>query len=300
MNKEQLKTIFKKSLFFLSDKHYICLYYRLNLKRKLNYKNPSTLNEKLQWMKMNYRFPLMSIVSDKSLVREFVKNIIGAEYIVPSYGERENFNDIDFSKLPTQFVLKCNHDSGGLIICENKDTFNKNKAKKKINKCLRSDFFAIGREYQYKGIKPRIICEKFLCDNGKVPMDYKIYCFNGKVDCIMVCWDRFSNNNHRAQYRFFDKERNFLKYMKIDCLEHKEIIKKPKNLKKMLVIAEKLSKDFVFARIDLYNIDGQIYFGEITLSPNAGFDPDLTYEADKRFGDMLSIPYWDKINHNIF
>lgn len=299
MNKEKIMTFVKKSLRFLPDKVYIKLYYRLRVGRKLNMGNPETLNEKLQWLKFNYRFPLQSIVSDKLLVRDYVKEKIGEKYLISLLGSWKEYSDIDFSALPNQFVLKCNHDSGGLVVCTDKEKLNHEEAKKKIEKSLRSNFFYIGREYQYRNIKPMIICEKFISDNGKVPMDYKIYCFNGKPDVILVCRDRFSKNTHRASYLFFDQKWNFQPLDKGDENLQDVDIPKPENLDEMIEIAQKLSEDFVFARIDLYNIKGKIYFGEITLSPNSGFDPDIKYETDLMFGQKLEIPYWNDINRAI-
>ena len=297
MNKEKIMTFVKKSLRFLPDKVYIKLYYRLRVGRKLNMGNPETLNEKLQWLKFNYR--LQSIVSDKLLVRDYVKEKIGEKYLISLLGSWKEYSDIDFSALPNQFVLKCNHDSGGLVVCTDKEKLNHEEAKKKIEKSLRSNFFYIGREYQYRNIKPMIICEKFISDNGKVPMDYKIYCFNGKPDVILVCRDRFSKNTHRASYLFFDQKWNFQPLDKGDENLQDVNIPKPENLDEMIEIAKKLSEDFVFARIDLYNIKGKIYFGEITLSPNSGFDPDIKYETDLMFGQKLEIPYWNDINRAI-
>ena len=295
MNRDELMKTLKKTLRILPDKQYVKLYFHLRLKRKLNLKNPRHLNDKLQWMKFNYRFPLQTIVSDKYLVRDYVEKKIGNEYLIPLYGNWFKFNDIDFDTLPDQFVLKCNHDSGGLAICKDKKTFDKENAKKKINKSLKDNFFYIGREYQYKNIIPRIICEKFISDNGNVPMDYKIYCFNGKPDVILVCKNRFRNDSHKAQYLYFDQNWNFVPLNKGDELSENPNIEKPKNLDEMLSIARKLSEDFIFARIDLYNLDGKIYFGEITLTPNSGFDPDITEETDLYFGNKLEIPYWNEI-----
>ena len=299
MNREKVMTFVKKSLRFLPDKLYIQLYYRLRVGKPLSIKNPTTLNEKLQWLKFNYRFPLQSIVSDKVLVRDYVAEKIGSEYLIPLFGVWEKYDDINFEKLPEKFVLKCNHDSGGLVICTDKGKLDYIKTRNKLEKSLKSNFFYIGREYQYKNIKPRIICEQFISDNGKVPTDYKIYCFNGIPDVILVCRDRFSKNTHRASYLFFDQNWNFLPLDKGDDELGEVDVAKPKNLDKMIEIARKLSEDFLFARIDLYNIDGRIYFGEITLSPNSGFDPDIKYETDLMFGEKLKIPYWDMINRNI-
>lgn len=299
MNRDKIMTLAKKSLRFLPDKSYIKLYYRLRVGRKLNMNNPTTLNEKLQWLKFNYRFPLQSIVSDKLLVREYVKDKIGEKYLIPLIGSWKKYDDIDFSLLPEKFVLKCNHDSGGLVVCNDKEKLNHIEAKRKIEKSLNSNFYYIGREYQYRNIKPMILCEKFISDNGNVPMDYKIYCFNGVPDVILVCKDRFSKNTHRASYYFFDHEWNFLPLNKGDDNIRNVDLPKPKNLDEMIEIAKKLSKDFVFARIDLYNVDGKIYFGEITLSPNSGFDPDIKYETDLMFGQKLEIPYWENIKRSI-
>lgn len=299
MDRDKVMTLIKKSLRFLPDKAYIMFYHRLRVGRKLNMKNPTTLNEKLQWMKFNYRFPLQSIVSDKLLVRDYVADKIGEEYLIPLIGTWEKYDDIDFEKLPNKFVLKCNHDSGGLVVCTDKSKLNHREARNKIEKSLKSNFFYIGREYQYRNIKPRIICEQFISDNGKVPMDYKIYCFNGKPDVILVCKDRFSANTHRASYLYFDQEWRFQPLNKGDENLTEVDVPKPKNLDRMIEIAKELSKDFLFARIDLYNIDGQIYFGEITLSPNSGFDPDIKYETDLMFGEKLEIPYWDIIRRKI-
>lgn len=299
MNRDKVMTFLKKSLSFLPDKTYIKLYYRLRVGRPLNMKNPTTLNEKLQWLKFNYRFPLQSIVSDKLLVRDYVAERIGAEYLIPLLGQWDNYDDVDFDKLPEKFVLKCNHDSGGLVVCTDKSKLNHKEARNRVEKSLKSNFFYIGREYQYRNIKPRIICEQFISDNGKVPMDYKIYCFNGKPDVILVCKDRFSANTHRASYLYFDQEWRFQPLNKGDENLTEVDVPKPKNLDRMIEIAKELSKDFLFARIDLYNIDGQIYFGEITLSPNSGFDPDIKYETDLMFGEKLKIPYWDDIDRQI-
>ena len=297
MNREKIMTFVKKSLKFLPDRIYVKLYYRMRVGRKLDVNNPKTLNEKLQWLKFNYRFPLQSVVSDKLLVREYVKQKIGEQYLIPLLGKWKKYEDIDFNQLPNKFVLKCNHDSGGLVVCTDKDKLNYSIAKNKIEKSLNSNFFYIGREHQYRNIKPMILCEKFISDNGKVPMDYKIYCFNGEPDVILVCKDRFAGNTHRAKYYFYDHK--FIPLNKGDDNISNPEIPCPKNLDEMIEIAKELSKDFIFSRIDLYNIDGKIYFGEITLSPNSGFDADITRKTDIMFGKKLEIPYWDKIDRRI-
>ena len=299
MLKEKFLTLAKKSLFFLPDKVYIQLYYRLRTGRKLNMKNPTTFNEKIQWMKFNYRFPLQSVVSDKLLVRDYVKEKTGEEYLIPLLGKWKKFDEIDFDTLPDQFVLKCNHDSGGLVVCRDKSALDYKKAKNKIEKSLKSNFYTIGREYQYRNIKPMILCEKFISENGKVPMDYKIYCFNGKPDVMLVCRNRFSNDSHKAEYLFYDQNWKFLPWLKGDEKKKDPKLPRPENLDEMLEVAKKLSEDFIYARIDLYNVDGKIYFGEITLSPNSGFYSGLTEETDRILGEKIHIPYWDVIDRSI-
>lgn len=299
MLKENLLTMAKRSLFFLPDKMYIRLYYRLRTGRKLNMKNPETFNEKIQWMKFNYRFPLQSVVSDKLLVRDYVRKKAGEKYLIPLLGTWKQFDEIDFDRLPNQFVLKCNHDSGGLVVCQNKTALDYKKAKRKIEKSLKSNFYTVGREYQYRNIKPVILCEKFISENGKVPVDYKIYCFNGKPDVMLVCRNRFSHASHKAEYLFYDQNWNFLPWIKGDEKRKDPKLPKPENIEEMMEVARKLSEDFIYARVDLYNVNGKIYFGEITLSPNSGFYSGLTEETDRKLGDKIQIPYWDVISRNI-
>lgn len=282
----------KASLKFLPDLAYIKLYYRLRVGHKLNIDHPRTFNEKIQWMKFNYRNPLYTIVSDKVLVREYVKEKIGEQYLIPMLGCWEKFEDIDFHKLPDQFVLKCNHDSGGLVVCTDKKKLNMSVIKRKITSSLKRNFYWVGREYQYKNIKPLIYCEEFLSEDGRVPADYKIYCFNGKPDCVMVCVDRFSES-HRAKYYYYDTDWNFFCVTKGEKMSDNPHTPAPENLAEMLEVAARLSEDFIYARIDLYNVHGKIYFGEITLSPNSGFDGDMTDQADLMFGEKLQIPYSD-------
>lgn len=292
MNKENIMIKLKYGLRFMSDEMYVKLYFRLALKRKLDLEHPITLNEKIQWMKFNDRDPFYSMVSDKLAVRNYIEKEIGNKYLIPLLGYWEKFEDINFNLLPNKFVLKCNHDSGGVVLCKDKNQLNMRKTKKIINTSLKRKFYYIGREWQYKSIKPMIIAEELLLDSkGNPPADYKITCFNGKVDNIMVCIDRFTKNG--VKFYFFDKDWNFLRYNKGDSKLPKNFtIQKPSNLDEMIQISEKLSKPFNFARIDLYNINGNIFFSEITLTPNSGFDSDITYATDKLLGEKLHIPYF--------
>lgn len=291
MNRAELMINLKYALRFLPDTLYVKLYFWLTLKRKLDLNNPKTLNEKLQWMKFNDRNPFYSMVTDKVLVRDYIINTIGEKYLVPLLGVWENFDDINFDDLPNEFVLKCNHDSGGLVLCKDKSRLDMAKAKEKISKSLKRQFYYIGREWQYRSIEPKVIAEKLLLDeSGNPPADYKISCFNGVVDNIMICVDRFTEEG--VKFYFFDKEWNFLRYNRGDeKLPDNFSLPKPDNLEELIQVAEKLSKDFNYARIDLYNVNGKVYFSEITLSPNSGFDTDISYETDKLLGEKLHIPY---------
>ncbi len=291
MNRTRFMKMLKYSLRFLPDETYVKLYYRVHVKRKLNLKKPKTFNEKLQWLKFNDRDPFYAIVVDKYKVREYIKDTIGEEYLIPLIGVWDNFDDIDFDSLPDKFVLKCNHDSGGLVICTDKDKLDIKAARKKINSSLKCQFYYVGREWQYKNVKPKIICEQFIGEQDCPPADYKISCFNGKPDNIMVCYGRETGT---TKYYFFDMDWKLLRYNKWGKNAPEDFtLPKPENLEDMIRVAEILSKPYYYARIDLYNIDGKIYFGEITLCPNSGFDANILPETDELFGEKLKLPTVD-------
>ena len=291
MKREDFMRSLKYSLRFLPDELYLKLYYTAHLRRKLDLKNPKTFNEKLQWLKFNDRKPFYAIIADKLAVREYIKETIGEEYLIPLIGSWDNFEEIDFNKFPNKFVLKCNHDSGGLVVCTNKDDLDMNKARKVINKSLKTQFYYIGREWQYKNIKPKILCEEFIGEGDIPPSDFKIACFNGKPDNIMVCYGRETGV---TKFYFFDTEWNLLRYNGWGVKAPEGFtLPKPENLDEMLRIAEVLSKPYHYARIDLYNVNGKIYFGEITLCPNSGFDGNILKSTDELFGKKLELPTID-------
>lgn len=277
-----------KRILILPDKIYLKMLYKNIFSKKLDLNNPQTFNEKLQWLKLNDKKDIYTTMVDKYEAKKYVGDIIGEEYIIPTLGIYNNFDDINFDKLPNQFVIKCTHDSGGLVICKDKSTFDKEKARKKINKCLKKNFYYEFREWPYKNIKPRIIIEKYIEDSNSKLIDYKIQCINGKVDNIFLCVDR--NSSDGVKYYYFDKDWNYLNYCNYDNVNlNMYSLKKPENFEKMVLIAEELSKGFSEMRIDFYNVDGKIYFGEITLYTNAGFDTTITEEADKIMGKKLKI-----------
>lgn len=260
------------------------------MRKKLNLENPETFNEKLQWLKLYDRKPEYSKMVDKYEVKEYVANIIGEEYIIPTIGVYDNFEDINFDLLPNQFVIKCTHDSGSTIVCKNKEDFNINIAKEKIDKSLKNNFYYSSREWPYKNVKPKIIVEKFMKNNDNTEIfDYKFYCFNGKVEYVMLCTERKTGN---PKFYYFNKEWQLQRNMSYDgkkIEDSKQIINKPKEIEKMFEIAKELSKGIKFTRIDLYNINNKIYFGEITFYPSGGFDNERTSEADDYLNNMLKL-----------
>jgi hypothetical protein len=279
------------TILFPDDEKYLKFSFRMKMGYKLDLNNPKTFNEKLQWLKLHNRHAKYTQMVDKYAVKDFVSNMIGEEYIIPTLGVWDRFEDIDFDKLPSQFVLKCTHDSGGLVICKDKSALNKNDARKTINSSLKKNFYWEGREYPYKDVKPRIIAEKYMVDeSGTELKDYKFFCFNGEPKFFKVDFDR--STVHHANY--FDLKWNFLKFGEVVCpyVESRKI-DQPLNFDNMIEIARKLSANIPFVRIDLYNIKGQIYFGEMTFFPTSGFGPFYPKEWDYKIGQWLKLPNLD-------
>ena len=277
----------KGILNWMNDKHYLKIKYRLMMGKKLNLINPKTYTEKLQWLKLYDRKKIYTTMVDKFEAKKYVSSIIGEEYIIPTLGIYNKFEEIDFNKLPNQFVMKCTHDSGGLVICKDKKTLDIKKAGKKIKKCLKRNYYYGGREWPYKNVKPRIIIEKYMVDeSGTELKDYKFFCFNGRVKFFKIDFDRFYK--HRANYYTINK-----KILPFGEKQYPPQIDKkinmPNNLTKMIEIAEHLSQTIDFVRIDFYEIDSKIFFGEITFYPSSGFDKIEPEEWDKKIGDMLEI-----------
>lgn len=271
----------------LSDKAYLKLSYRLNMGKKLNLKEPKTFNEKLQWLKLYNRKPEYTMMVDKFEVRKYIAEKLGEEYLIPCLGVWDKVEDIDFDKLPEQFVLKCNHNSGtGMCICKDKSKLDIEKVRKELNKGLKENYFYHGREWPYKNVKPRIIAEKYMVDeSGTELKDYKFMCFGGKCENIFVCSERYENE---LKVTFFDTEWNRMKFERHYKASQK-IINKPKKLDKMIVLAEELSKNIPFVRIDFYDINGKIYFGEITFYPGTGMEEFNPEEWDYKLGELINL-----------
>lgn len=282
----------RELLDWLDDDTYLKLIYWQKIGKKLNLKNPTTFNEKLQWLKLHDHNAEYIKLVDKYEVKKIVKEIIGEEYIIPTLGVWENFEDIDFNQLPNQFVLKCTHDSGGIVICKNKSEFDLEYARKKINKSLNRNYYYHGREWPYKNVKPRIIAEQYMEETGEKELkDYKFMTFSGKVKCSFVCSER---NTEGLKVDFFD-----LNWKRMPFTRHypnsNKYIEKPKNYDLMIKLSEKLAGNIPFVRVDFYEINGKIYFGEMTFYPGSGLEEFSPEEWDKKIGDMIDL---SNINKN--
>ena len=280
----------------LSDTVYLKIAYRIKKKKPLNLDNPITLDEKIQWLKLHNRSKLLNTFVDKITAKKLVSDIIGDEYIIPTIGVWDSFDQIDFDVLPNQFVLKCNHDSHSVIICKDKTTFDFRKARKTLEHGLKTNYYWHGREWVYKDIKPRILAERYINDDSTNDelTDYKFYCFGDYVDSVLVCQKRSSG---KPQFYFFDKEWNLKRYNKMGkCAPQNFTIEKPENLNQMFEIAAKLSKNSgaPFVRVDLYNVRGRPYFGEMTYAPCNGMDTGRLYETDLYFGSLIHLEGMDK------
>lgn len=273
----------------LSDKNYISILYKTVFKQKINLDNPKTFNEKLQWLKLNDRKDVYTMMVDKYKAKEYVSKIIGKEYIINTLGVYDSFDSIDFEKLPNQFVMKCTHDSGGLVIVKDKNKLNIKEARKKITKSLKNNYYLLGREWPYKNVEPKIIVEEYMEDYKYNELrDYKVYAFNGKCDYVMLCFDRF---NDGPKFIYFDKDWNMKKEFSNDGMKYGDVIKidKPKNLNKMFEFSKILSENIPFVRVDFYEVNGNLYFGELTFYPSSGLDNSRPKELQEYLDNKLVI-----------
>lgn len=278
----RIKTFFPESII-------LKILYFHNTGKWLNLKNPRSFNEKLQWLKLNDRKTVYTIMADKIESKRWVKERIGSKYIIPNLGIWETVKEIQLSKLPDKFVLKTNHDSGGIIICKNKEDLKKEWGNicKKLNKSLQNDYYKAGLEWPYKNIKRKIFAEKLLEVNTEDIPDYKFFCFNGKVKFFKI--DTSRSTNHHATYFYPDWTMAPFREEVYPNIPDPTFFKKPKNFIKMIALAEELSKDIAFLRVDFYNINGEIFFGEMTFYPAAGFGRIVPYKWEKKIGDMIKL-----------
>lgn len=271
------------------DELYLRLKFYFIFGRRLNLDNPQTYNEKLQWLKLHDQHPEYTKMVDKIEAKRYVASVIGNEYIIPTLKTYDSIDEVDFDELPRQFVLKCTHDSGGVVVCKDKDKLDKQKALKKLSKSLSENFNYQTREYPYKNVKPRIIAEQYMEDeSGYELKDYKIFCFDGEPKLSFVASDR-QKEDEDTKFDFFDINWNHLPVVNGHPLST-HAIAKPKNYTKMLELAAKLAKGIPHVRVDLYNINGKIYFGEMTFFHWSGFMPFIPEEWDYTFGSYLHLP----------
>ena len=268
----------------LSDEQYLKLFFKSNLGYSLNLENPQTFNEKLNWIKIYDRKPIYTTMVDKYEAKKYVASIIGDEYIIPTLGVWNRFEEIDFNTLPYQFVLKCTHDSGGLVICRDKSKLDIEVARKKINRSLKTNYYLLGREWPYKDVKPRIIAEKYMTDNGNGLTDYKFYTMNGKVKAMMIVTDR----GIATKADYFDREFHHLDFT-WGYPNSTVLPQKPVQYEKMIELAERLAKGTTEVRVDFYEVRGSLYFGEMTFFDGSGLQPILPVEWDKKLGSWLEL-----------
>lgn len=275
---------------WMDDKTYLKLVYRGHFGKKLNLDNPITFNEKLQWLKLYNRKPEYTIMVDKVKAKEYVANIIGEEHIIPTLGVWDDPDDIDFDKLPDQFVLKCNHNSGiGLCICKDKSKLDIEKVKEGLRKGLKEDFYLMGREWPYKNVPRKILAEKYMVDeSGSDLKDYKMMCFNGKVMCTYVCMNRFEEGG--LKINFYDRNWKRLPFERSQKPASINDVNIPTGYSKMLELAEHLSKNIPFLRTDFYEIGGELFFGEITFYPASGLEDFSPEKWDENLGKLIVLP----------
>lgn len=279
----------RKLLKWMPDTLYLKLLFYRRMGKRLNLKNPVTYNEKLQYLKLYDRKQIYTNMVDKYEVRKYIKNILGEQYLIPLLGVYSNFNEIDFNTLPDQFVLKCTHDSGGLVICKDKQKLDFKDVEKKIKKSLKQNYYYLGREWPYKNVKPRIICEKYMDELSREGLiDYKFMCFNGEVKCVLVCQNRNSLNGLNID--FYDINWNLMPIKRPNVSSSGELVNKPINYKKMIEYAERLSKGTPFLRVDFYEIAGKLYFGELTFYPNSGLKGFTPESYDTILGTWIDLP----------
>jgi hypothetical protein len=270
---------------WLPDKEYLKLDYRTTIGRKLDLKHPITYNEKLQWLKLNDRRPEYTKYVDKFEVQSHIRETIGEQYLIPLLGLYNSVEEIDWGSLPDRFVIKCTHGSGTNIICTDKNKLDIEEAKKKLNRWMNRSWYWYGREWPYKNISPRIICQEFISDTGKTPDDYKVLCFNGKAKFIEVHMDRFSD--HRQD--LYDEEWNKVSIIQGET-PSELVYGKPACFEEMMRLSEKLAADMYHVRIDWFVVNERLYFGEITFYDGAGFYAFDEEEDDRMMGNLIHLP----------
>lgn len=278
----------REALNWMSDENYLRLAYYAVFKEKLDLDTPTSFSAKLQWLKLYDRKPEYTRMVDKLAVKEYVREMIGDQFLIPNIaGPWKSFQDIDFSALPNQFVLKCTHDSGGLVICKDKTRLDYKKAEKKVSSCLKHNFYWFGREWPYKNVQPQVFCEKYMEDSSSEDLiDYKVLCFNGEPRLIEVHQGRYGQNHTQD---FYDVHWNRTNYAQPGVPRAEEALSRPQCLEQMLDLTKKLAANIPHVRIDWYCIDNKLYFGEITFFDGSGWYP-FVGNQDQEIGQWIVLP----------
>ena len=271
----------------LEETLYLRMMFYVCLNQKLDLDSPKTFNEKLQWLKINYRKPIMTVLADKYEAKKYTAALIGEEYVVKTLGIWDSFDQINFDQLPSQFVLKTTHDSGGVVVCKDKSVFDYDLCKKKLNKHLKSKNYFFSREWPYKNIKPRIIAEELLVDNEKKDLwDYKFYCFNGVPKLMYIAMGRQGSH---VPFYFYDMDFNLLDLRRPNHKPDGKLIERPKHLDHMIQLAAKMSAGFPHLRIDFYCIQDRVLSGEYTFFQGGGLMPFEPASWDYKMGDWIDL-----------
>lgn len=279
---------FKKLLCWMPDRWYLAMRYREKLHCWPNLRAPQLYTEKIQWLKLYDRKPQYTKMVDKYEAKAYIADIVGEEYIIPTYGVWDSFDEIDFESLPNRFVLKCTHNSGGVVVCLDRETFDIGKARQIIESCLAKNYYWHSREWQYKNVKPRIIAEEYLYDTDHPDdsiMDYKFLCFDGEPRLLYYA----EENTDDPYSDIYDMD-----FQKLD-LQFPEpnspvIASKPEHFEKMKELARKLSKGFPHLRVDFYDVNGKLYVGELTFYHCAGIFEIRPEKWDRILGDWITLP----------
>lgn len=287
-----VKEIGKKIVAGIPTRAWLSYKFKQKMGYPMDWKNPKTFNQKLQWLKVYDRNPLYTTLVDKYEVKKYVSDKIGDQHIIPTLGVWDKFDEINFDSLPDQFVLKCTHDSGGLVIVRDKSKFDKESAREMFRVALNRNPYSVTREWPYKNVKPRIIAEQYMEDENDAAglTDYKFFCFNGKPEMLYV--SQGLEDHSTASISFFDMEGKSMPFHRSDFKPIGGEITLPSNFKQMKETASKMAKEVgcPFVRIDLYSVRGQMYFSEVTFSPCSGMLPFEPKEWDYTLGGWIKLP----------
>lgn len=285
-----IEWILEKShlLYGLNDEHYLRLMWFIKTGKKLNLKTPQSYNEKLQWLKLYNRNPLYSTIVDKIAVKDYIADIIGPEYVIPTLRVWNDCNSIAIDDLPGKFVLKTNDgsSSAGVVVCKDKSSFDLEKAKNKLLQSQRGSVYKDTREWPYKDIVSKVFAEQYLEDETGELRDYKFFCFDGVVKALFIATERFGDE---VKFDFFDENFNHIDLYQVHKMSGKQIAK-PKGFDEMKAIASKLSKGFPHVRVDLYCVKGKVHFGEMTFFHHGGFAPFHPEKWNYTFGEWIKLP----------